>query len=1278
MTTPASPNAISLNDVQTEFGGTNPIEIAEYYAGGSFVPATVSGVPTSGTISLDDLRGKTKIIYAISLSISPSSGIYPYTSTITWTSNLPVGGYVNIIITYPNGLVNDLLTNQPINGTAQSAWGGTVGLGNGSIYATGYSSAGTLLATSNTVTYSIYAPAVINNVYFSPSSITAGVTPFALYWSVSNASRVEYTIILPSGGTITDTVTNLNSNSGQFITYTAGTLFGEIVAFGINGGTVSRSIRVTVAAQPTYSLTSNKSAVNEGDNFTITFSTNQPGSFPYTISGVSTQDIGDASMSGSLSNGDQITFTATADNTTDLANPETFTLSLNNGLASASVSIYDTSQTPAYSLTSNKSAVNEGDNFTITFTTNQPGSFPYTISGVSTEDIGQASMSGSLSNGDQITFTATADNLTDPAGTETFTLSLNNGLASASVNIYDTSQTPFFTLTRSAASVDEGAGFYIDFSTNQPGLHPYTITGVSSQDIGGAPLSGSISNGDRLSYTVTADNTTEGREVFNIFCRSASATVFINDTSQTPSYRFTRSAPGVNEGSTFYVDFSTNQSGSFPYTISGVSSADIGGAPLSGSISNGDRLSYTATADNSTEGTEYFTITSMGASISVFINDTSRDPAYYIFTRSTSAVNEGTSFYIDFSTNQPGSFPYAISGVSTEDIGGVSIYGSVSNGDRLNFTATADNTTDASYTETFTIALNNGQASTTVDIYDTSQTPYYTLTRSTGSVNEDSSFYIDFNTNQPGSFGYSISGVDSNDIGGAPLSGFINNGSRLTYNVTADRYTEGTEYFTISAAGTSTTVTINDTSQTPSCTTYYDDVLITGSTGGAVYGSNPYTDDSSLAAAAVHAGLLSVGQTGVIRRTNAGYRYDYYGSYQNGVSSFTYTAGWCGFTLSLVSITPSFNSYSASPTSTYNTNNVSISWSTTNTNYVNISINNPYGNNVVNQNLGNNSSYTYNGSSGNVIGTYTVTLTAYSVTGHTASATVYFTLTQEPIYPSFNSYSLSSSNTFNTNNVTANWSTLNATSVDVQVTFPSGTVNTSNNLSANASGFVLFYGSSSNQIGQYTVALTARSSTNNTTTVYLNFTYTAPPTFSATYNSFSSSDGQSSGPNTFFDQANSRITIRGYSASLIPNNDGRDSSTPYLDDTVPAYWNGQIKWGQATYTTTGDGYIWLYPIVSSEFTYDIATVQLDGTTILLDAPYSSISGPSGNSRTYQWYFSYLGTYPNVTVNWRYSSPYPIKIAVSAGTHTIRLNYQKDAYLALGYDEAQLAWLWSAT
>lgn len=62
-------------------------------------------------------------------------------------------------------------------------------------------------------------------------------------------------------------------------------------------------------------------------------------------------------------------------------------------------------------------------------------------------------------------------------------------------------------------------------------------------------------------------------------------------------------------------------------------------------------------------------------------------------------------------------------------------------------------------------------------------------------------------------------------------------------------------------------------------------VQVTGAASGSVWGSGPYTTDSSLGAAAVHAGVLKEGETAVIKlrvKADAG---GYTGSTKNGVST---------------------------------------------------------------------------------------------------------------------------------------------------------------------------------------------------------------------------------------------------------------------------------------------------------------------------------------------------------------------------------------------------------
>ncbi|MBI4626471.1 MAG: hypothetical protein HY736_25035 [Verrucomicrobia bacterium] len=63
------------------------------------------------------------------------------------------------------------------------------------------------------------------------------------------------------------------------------------------------------------------------------------------------------------------------------------------------------------------------------------------------------------------------------------------------------------------------------------------------------------------------------------------------------------------------------------------------------------------------------------------------------------------------------------------------------------------------------------------------------------------------------------------------------------------------------------------------------DVEVTGGLSGSVWGSGPYTNDSALGPAAVHAGLLSPGQTGLIRVHELPGQSSYTGSTAHGVTT---------------------------------------------------------------------------------------------------------------------------------------------------------------------------------------------------------------------------------------------------------------------------------------------------------------------------------------------------------------------------------------------------------
>lgn len=97
------------------------------------------------------------------------------------------------------------------------------------------------------------------------------------------------------------------------------------------------------------------------------------------------------------------------------------------------------------------------------------------------------------------------------------------------------------------------------------------------------------------------------------------------------------------------------------------------------------------------------------------------------------------------------------------------------------------------------------------------------------------------------------------------------------------------------AGGTPPTTTLPP--PPPSCGPY-DSITVTGTrNGGSVWGSGPYTDDSDMAVAAVHAGIIEPGQTATLVATNVAYHSSYPGSTANGVTTSDWLSGWCGYDL---------------------------------------------------------------------------------------------------------------------------------------------------------------------------------------------------------------------------------------------------------------------------------------------------------------------------------------------------------------------------------------------
>lgn len=303
------------------------------------------------------------------------------------------------------------------------------------------------------------------------------------------------------------------------------------------------------AVEATYALTASASSVDEGQSFTVTLTTTglvNGTIVPYTITGVSSSDISDASLTGSFIVGTSqiLTVATTEDNFFDDGN-ETFVLTLNEIAGkTVSVTINDTSKPdPTYSLTTSRDSLGEGESFTVTLNASNvlTGTVvPYTITGIESADISGEPLTGTFTVGTDITrtYVVAADGLLEGSETITFTAASQT----ITVQINDTSNSPItYNLVATTAAVNEGGSFDIDLVVENgiPGVTlPYTITGISANDLTTGSLTGNYVTGSvtRQSFVVSEDFSTEGAETFLMTLTSISgvtASVTINDTSTT-------------------------------------------------------------------------------------------------------------------------------------------------------------------------------------------------------------------------------------------------------------------------------------------------------------------------------------------------------------------------------------------------------------------------------------------------------------------------------------------------------------------------------------------------------------------------------------------------------------------------------------------------------------------------------------------------------------------------------------------------------------------------
>jgi hypothetical protein len=180
MTLPSS-GPLSLADIQGEFGGSNPISLSEYYAGGAYVPAGTTGtygaVPTAGNpISIRNFYGTSAIrdtqTVTVGFAGAPYASIYGFKSgscgsVSDGTFNPKSGAAISelsCVVSYTNTVqfsltgtyTNDGWTTMTIDGTPYTRASASFSNSGGSTvwtWSTGTNPFGTTVGATKTVVF---------------------------------------------------------------------------------------------------------------------------------------------------------------------------------------------------------------------------------------------------------------------------------------------------------------------------------------------------------------------------------------------------------------------------------------------------------------------------------------------------------------------------------------------------------------------------------------------------------------------------------------------------------------------------------------------------------------------------------------------------------------------------------------------------------------------------------------------------------------------------------------------------------------------------------------------------------------------------------------------------------------------------------------------------------------------------------------------------------------------------------------------------------------------
>jgi hypothetical protein len=262
-----SSGPVTFTDIQTEFGGSNPIGLSEYYAGGGLVPPGTSGtngpVPSSGAISVANFYGTTAASAPVNTVAPAVTGSATFGSTLTTTdgtwTGVPTPSFTyqwQRVTTNISGATSStyVLVQADIGNTIRCVVTATNTAGSASANSNSTATVAATVPGAPTIGTATATGATTATVSYTAPASNGGST-ITLYTATSSPGSVTGTLSTAGSGTIT--VSGLTSGTSYTFTVRATNAIGQ-------GAASSASNSVTPQAQGFILTTSASPAQGRG------------------------------------------------------------------------------------------------------------------------------------------------------------------------------------------------------------------------------------------------------------------------------------------------------------------------------------------------------------------------------------------------------------------------------------------------------------------------------------------------------------------------------------------------------------------------------------------------------------------------------------------------------------------------------------------------------------------------------------------------------------------------------------------------------------------------------------------------------------------------------------------------------------------------------------------------------------------------------------------------------------------------------------------------------